>query len=132
MTDTKYPEVEVLEPAKAGKRRRFSTDQKMSLLREAEEPGQSISSVARRYGISPSLMFRWKKMMDEGALAGLAADEAVVAERQVKELQTKVRELERLLGKKTMEVEILQEAVGFARGKGWLLQSSSPPKRGSR
>ena len=45
-------------------------------------------------------------MQEDGALAGLEADERVVAETEVKQLRAKVRELERLLGKKTMESEV--------------------------
>jgi transposase len=133
MTEKKMePVPDVLEAPKPGHRRRFSTEQKEQLLREAAEPGSSISLVARRFGISPSLLFRWKRAQDEGALAGLAAQERVVGESEVKDLKAKVRELERLLGKKTMEVEILKEAVDFQRGKGWLPRSTSPGKAGSR
>ena len=132
MTNTKTEPVDVLEAPSPGRRRRFSTAQKEQLLREAAEPGNSISQVARRFGISPSLLFRWKRMQDEGALAGLAAQERVVGESEVKELRARVRELERMLGRKTMETEILKEAVDFARGKGWQLQSPSPGRGGSR
>jgi transposase len=132
MTDRKTPEVEVLSPAQPGRRRRFTTAQKQRFLEEAEHVGNSISSVARSYGISPSLLFRWKRMRDEGGLAGLDADERVVAETEVRQLKAKVRELERLLGRKTMEAEILKEAVEYSRGKGWLLPSRSPGKGGSQ
>lgn len=132
MTDTKTPVVEVFEPAKPGRRRTFTTAQKKALLEEASQPGSSISAVARRFGLSPSLMFKWKRLVDEGALAGLDADERVVGESELRQLRTKVRELERLLGKKTMEVEILKEAVDFSRGKGWLLRSPSSDRSGSR
>lgn len=132
MTDTKTPEVEVFEQPKPGRKRRYTTSQKQAILDEAAQPGNSISGVARKFGISPSLVFRWKKAQDAGALAGLAADEPVVAESEVRELKAKVRELERLLGKKTMEAEILKEGIEHARGKGWLLPPSSPGKGGSR
>jgi hypothetical protein len=55
--------------------------------------------------------------MDEGALESLEAEQRVVPESDVKHLQAEVRELQRLLGKKTMEVEILKEAVELARPK---------------
>lgn len=132
MTEKKSDQVEILDTARPGHRRRYSTAQKEQLLREAAEPGSSISLVARKFGISPSLLFRWKRMQDEGALAGLDAEERVVAESEVKQLKAKVRELERLLGRKTMEAEILKEAVEFQRGKGWQLRSPSPGKGGSR
>ena len=77
-------------------------------------------------------MFRWRQMQSEGALAGLDADERVVAETEVKELRSRVRELERLLGRKTMEAEILKEGLEHARKKGWLLPQSSSGKGGSR
>jgi transposase len=121
MTDTKSPLIEEFESPRPGRRRRYTADQKRTLLEEAAAPGNSISAVARRYGIAPSLMFRWKQMQDEGALAGLDADERVVAETEVKALRGRVRELERLLGRKTMEAEILKEGIELSRGKGWLL-----------
>ena len=44
-------------------------------------------------------------------------DEDVVAASEVRRLEERVRELERLLGRKTMEVEILKEALDLARVK---------------
>lgn len=42
-------------------------------------------------------------------------DERVVPESEVRVLKAKIRELERMLGKKTMETEILKEALEIAR-----------------
>jgi transposase len=48
-------------------------------------------------------------------------------------LQSQVRELQRLLGKKTLEAEILKEAFEHATGsKKRLRLPPSPPKDGSR
>jgi transposase len=41
----------------------------------------------------------------------------VVAVSRARELEQRVRELERLLGRKTLEVEVLKEALAAARGK---------------
>jgi transposase len=41
----------------------------------------------------------------------------VVGSSEVRRLEERVRELERLLGRKTMEVEILKEALTKARQK---------------
>jgi transposase len=92
-------------------------------------PGASVSSVARRYGVSPSLLFRWRRLMDEGAMEGLDAEQRVVPESDVKHLQAQVRELQRLLGKKTMEVEILKEAIELAKPKKRLLLRSHLPDK---
>jgi transposase len=51
----------------------------------------------------------------------------VVAASEVRRLEERVRELERLLGRKTMEVEILKEALDLARAKKPILLSPLPP-----
>jgi transposase InsO family protein/transposase-like protein len=89
------------------------------LLELADQPGESISSVARQYGVAPSLMFKWRRLLEQGGEVSLQANEPTVAESEVKELKVRVRELERLLGRKTMEVEILQEAVRIGREKNY-------------
>ena len=81
------------------------------------QPGMSVSYVARRAGIAPSQLFAWKRRMIEGGHSAVAADEDVVGASKLKELEKRVRDLERLLGRKTMEVEILKEALEVARPK---------------
>jgi transposase len=115
-----------------GRRRRFSAEQKRKLVEEAEQPGNSISHIARRYGISPALMFKWKRLMDQGTLASLGAEEPTVPESEAKHLKARIRELERQLGRKTMEAEILKEAIEVARGKKLLWRPSLPSKAGGR
>ena len=55
--------------------------------------------------------------MVEGGHEAVQADEDVVGASCVRELEKRVRELERLLGRKTMETEILKEALELARPK---------------
>jgi transposase len=116
------------------RRRRWSTAEKVRLVEEATQPGMSVSFVARRAGIAPSQLFAWKRRMIEGGHAAVAADEDVVATSQVRDLEKRVRELERLLGRKTMEVEILKEALVLARPKKQTLPlvSWNDRKDGSR
>ena len=80
------------------RRRRWSPEEKRTLVEEAEQPGMSISAVARKYGIHPNQLFKWRKLMYAGALSAMRADEEVVPISEVKALKAKVRELERLLG----------------------------------
>jgi transposase-like protein len=54
------------EPAKRARRRRFTTEQKIALLLEAERPGESISSVAKAHGIVTSALFRWRDQLGMG------------------------------------------------------------------
>ena len=106
-----------VEPATEGRRRRFTPEQKRALLGEAARPGQSISGVARVYGVAPSLLFKWKAAMDDAADKSLKKNERVVPESEVKQLRSRIRELERVAGKQAMTIDILKEAVDLAREK---------------
>ena len=55
--------------------------------------------------------------MSEGGKEAVRADDEVVAKAEVLALQKQVRELQRVLGKKTLENEILREAVQIAHEK---------------
>ena len=70
--------------------------------------------------------------MAEGGLETVRADDDVVAASRIRELEAKVRDLERLLGRKTTEAEILREALDASRGKKPGLWLPSPPPAGSR
>jgi transposase len=107
--------VEVLGPVQ--RRRRYSVDEKLRVLEEAAVPGMTISFVARRHGISPSLLFHWRRRMAEGGKEAVRADDAVVSVAEVRALEKRIRELERVLGRKTLENEILREAVKVAHEK---------------
>lgn len=47
-------------------RRRFSEDAKKRIVEETRQPGTSVSSVARRYGIAAALLFRWRQALGVG------------------------------------------------------------------
>ena len=113
--DSPFSRVEVITSVQ--RRRRWSTAEKVRLVEEAMQPGMSVSFVARQAGISPSQLFAWKRRMLEGGYAAVQADEDVVGSSRVRDLEKRVRDLERLLGRKTMENEILKEALDIARPK---------------
>ena len=46
-------------------RRRWSDTEKQAIIAEAARPGANISAVARRHGLKPSLLFRWRRMARE-------------------------------------------------------------------
>ena len=117
--------VEVL--ASIQRRRRYSLDQKLTVLAEAAQPGMSISYVARRHGISPSLLFGWRRRMTEGGKEAVRVDDEVVGSAEVRALEKRIRELERVLGKKTLENEILREALKIAHEKKLISHLPSLP-----
>jgi transposase len=109
------------------RRRRYTAEQKMAFVQEASQPGMTISYVARRHGIAPSLIFGWRRRMSEGGKEAIRADDEVVSKAEIRALQQQVRELQRVLGKKTLENEILREAVKVAHEKKWIAQLPSLP-----
>ena len=109
-----YPTDEVVNVVQ---RRRWSVADKVRMVEEASQPGMNVSYVARKYGIAPNLLFRWRKLMSDGGKVAVQADDQVVSASESKALKKRIRDLERILGKKTMEVEILKEALDIAREK---------------
>lgn len=118
-----YPTVEVVNVVQ---RRRWSVADKVRMVEEASQPGMNVSYVARKYGIAPNLLFRWRKLMSDGGKVAVQADDKVVSISESKALKKRIRDLERLLGKKTMEAEILKEALEIAREKKLISRTPSP------
>ena len=58
----------------------------------------------------------------------ITGDDSVTSDKTVRELQSQIKELERQLGRKTMEVEILREAVEQSRSKKQTLRVLSLPR----
>ena len=84
--------------------RRYTAHEKVRFVEETMWPGMTVSAVARIHGLSPSLLFGWRRRMAEGGQVAVQADEEVVAASRVRELEARVCNLERLLGRKTVEV----------------------------
>lgn len=114
------------------RRRRYTAQEKVRLIEQTMQPGMTVSAVARMHGISPSLLFGWRRRMAEGGQVAVQADDEVVAASRVRELESRVRDLERLLGRKTLEVEVLKEALAVARVKKAAWPLPSPPSGSSR
>ena len=125
-----YQQIEII--TGTGRRRRWTVAQKLRMVEETWQTGESISEVARRNGVAPNLLYRWRRLMSEGGAVAVQADDAVTGNGDVRRLEERIRELERQLGRKTLEVEILKEALARTRTKKPLLLSASRPKDGSR
>ena len=55
----------------ADKKRRYSPELKLQVVRETLEPGASVSLVARRHDINANLVFTWRKQFRKGGLVGV-------------------------------------------------------------
>jgi transposase len=100
-----YQRIEVI--TGAARRRRWTTEEKLRIVDETLRSGESISVLARRHGVAPNLLYRWRRLMTEGGAVAVQADDAVTGNAELRRLDERMRELERQLGRKTLEVEIL-------------------------
>lgn len=125
MPSGRSQEVEVITGVQ--RRRRWTPGQKLEWVRRTMEPGMSVSLVAREAGITASQLFQWRKAYTEGSLVAVGANEPVVPASELQEAMRRIKQLEAALGRKTLENEILKEAVDFAKSKKWIARSPLLP-----
>jgi transposase len=109
------------------RRRRWTPEQKLEIVKQTSEPGSSVSMVARQFGISAGQLFQWRKAYLQGSLMAVGANETVVPASELQEAMRRIKQLEGALGRKTLENEILKEAVDFAKAKKWIARSPVLP-----
>jgi transposase len=68
-----YRQGEVL--GRIERRRRFSLEQKLAVVAEACAPGAVISAVARRHGLLPAQVFKWRRLAALGVIGIPGASE---------------------------------------------------------
>ena len=85
-----------------------SPEEKWQIIQEGLKSG-NISETCRRHGIAANLFYRWKDEAEQGAKAALGGRSAAAAET---EKDHRIRQLERTLGRKSLEIEILKNVVG--------------------
>jgi transposase len=60
----------------AGRRRKWSNDDKARVVAEIEASGDSVCAVARRHGLLPQQLFGWRRQLREAAAGHSEAKEA--------------------------------------------------------
>lgn len=109
-----------------GRRRRWSAVEKLRIVEETLDDRASISVVARRNGMAPNLLYRWRRRMLEGGSVAVSEDDDVTSNKVVRQMEDCIRELEHQLGRKTLEAEVLREVLDKSRSKKQTLQVRSP------
>lgn len=87
-------------------RRTFTAQQKLEIVMQLVRGEKQLTALAREHGVDHTTIYRWRDQMQAGAL------DALDGKRQSPDAagEARIRELERALGRKTLEVEILGEA----------------------
>ena len=91
-------------------RRVFTADFKREQIERVLRGSVTLSELSRELSVSPSIIRRWKHLAERGSETAMLANEEVVPIRELRAANDRIRELERALGKKSLEVEILQAA----------------------
>src|ERR1051325_45782 len=86
--------------------RRPATFKKMAVERMKEG---HIRDLAKELGVPVSGLYRWKQLAEGRAPGADAAEDP--RERRVRELEKKVRELEGVIGQKTLELDFFAGAL---------------------
>ena len=99
------------------RRKRYSTQEKLELVRLTYLPGNTVSSVARAHGIAPSVLFRWRALDKQGSLTAVQTGEDTVS---AKKYEAALEEIKRLLGQATADNALLKDAVEYMQSKKWI------------
>ena len=86
-------------------RRKFSAEFKVQAVRQVEA-GASTAAVARRYEIHPTLLTKWRKQLHQDP------ERAFSGNRNGSDEEARIAELERMVGRLTMENDLLTKALG--------------------
>lgn len=97
--------METLEtPVQRGRKRRWNAEKKLAVLNEWRS-GLPLEEVCRRHGVEGAQLQRWRRQLEKG----LADRGEVVPKSEVVSLKRQVEELERALGRKALEADILKK-----------------------
>jgi|SRR3989338_652425 len=107
-------------------RRRLTAEQKLTIVQASFEPGVLVFEVARKYNVGLSSLIKWRKCATQGSLMSVKDEQPSISAKEAKKLKNEVKQLQRLVGKKSQQIEILQEAIEIAREKKLISRQPLP------
>ena len=89
------------------KRREFSVETKVAIVLEGLRGETSIAELCRKHQISETMYYRWRDKFLEGGQSAFVRGKST----KEKELEAKIGELEKIIGKQTVYIEILKKTM---------------------
>lgn len=89
-------------------KRKFTPEDRLSILQEAQREGHSVT--CRKYNLSPSLLTKWKARYLNKGVSGLQ-NTYKKANPQVKELELENERLKRIIAKQALQIEVQSEML---------------------
>jgi transposase len=93
--------------------RRLTLSEKIAIVRESMVPGVVAAHVARRHAIALNVLYYWRKVYRDVASTDLTeTPPGDASQAELADLRLQVRNLERLLGQRTLEIALLKARLG--------------------
>jgi len=103
-------------------RRLFTAEFKRTQIDRILKGEVTAAELSRELGVARSLIQRWKYLATKGAEAAVGSNGDVVPLAELRAAQGRIKELERLVGRQTLELEILRVARDEVKKKTALLR----------
>jgi len=87
----------------------FSIKDKMAIVLASIKGEESVASLARRYGVSETAIYRWKDQFLEGARHGLSGNNG--KDSRITQLERELAERDRVIGELTVANRILKKTL---------------------
>ena len=94
-------------------RRKYTAEFKTRVILELLTAQKGLMQASREYGIKDTILSRWKQEFLERAPQLFNAEQ--VADHQA---ETRIAELERMVGKLTLELDLAKKALGYSNWIG--------------
>ena len=95
------------------KRKRYTAEEKVKILREVLEEGMPVSQVAEQYGLHPNNIFNWRKQLFEGGVKTFQIQRSDISnkaeERKVLALEDKLKQKDEVIA------ELAEELLGLKK-----------------
>jgi putative transposase len=79
---------------------RFTEEQIVAIVRESEREGVTVEQCAKKHGVTPTTLFRWRKKF-----GGLEVNQAV----ELNQLQRENARLKQVVASQALDIQILKE-----------------------
>jgi putative transposase len=84
------------------KKKRYSSEQIVGILQEAERNECTIGEVCRKHGVSEAAFYRWRKMYGNMQVSEV---------KRLRELEQENGRLKRLLAERDLEIDVIKEVL---------------------